>query len=66
MAQYQGHQANGSGLQNHSIGGIYPYIIGYKPFSEEYYLTHSSGVIFKYSQSYDALYNLALKLKGSK
>jgi hypothetical protein len=62
MAQYQGHQANGSGLQDHSIGGIYPYIIGYKPFSKEYYLMFSSGDILQDYLSYNDAYNAALVL----
>lgn len=59
MSNYQGHQSNGSGLQNHSIGGIYPYIIGYKPFTKEYYLMFSSGEILAYHANYNETYSHA-------
>jgi hypothetical protein len=62
MLESRGHQSNGSGLQNHSIGGIYPYIIGYKPYSKEYYLMFSSGDILQNYISYNDAYNAALVL----
>ena len=53
-----GHTPDGSGLQNHSIGGLYPHIIIYRPFTRTWEVSHRDGRSTNHS-SYDA----ALRLK---
>ena len=50
-----GHTTDGSGLQQHSIGGLYPYIIAYRPYSETYEVYHRDGITRSTGHaSYDA------------
>ena len=58
-----GHQPNGSGLQNHSIGGLYPYIIIYRPHSKTFEVSHADGITRSGNHaSYDEACSAALKL----
>jgi hypothetical protein len=52
-----GHQPNGSGLQNHSVGGVYPYILVYRPFTKDWDVSHADGAtrasgIASYDEAY--------------
>jgi hypothetical protein len=53
--QPTGHTSDGSGLQNHSVSGLYPYIIAYRPYSKTFEVSHRDGVTRSSGHaSYDA------------
>ena len=59
---YQGHHADGSGIQNHSCGPIYPYVIGYTERGGYAVLTPPGAWID--CGTYDAAYEKATTLKA--
>lgn len=53
--QPTGHTPDGSGLQNHSVSGLYPHIIVYKPHSKTFEVSHRDGITRSANHaSYDA------------
>lgn len=53
--QPTGHQPiAGSGLQQHSIGGIYPRVAVYYPFTRTWRIMEANGTYSKEYPSYDA------------
>jgi hypothetical protein len=61
-----GHQPNGSGLQNHSVGGVYPFILVYRPFTNTWDVSHADGVTRASGiASYDEAYLHAEELRAT-
>ena len=59
-----GHTTDGSGLQQHSIGGLYPYIIVHKPYDKTFEVSHRDGITRSAGHaSYDAACSHANGLK---
>ncbi|MBU3577543.1 hypothetical protein [Polynucleobacter sp. UK-Kesae-W10] len=59
---YQGHSADGSSIQNHSIGNIYPFVIqireianGHGGWNRTYELLHPSGSLTSHSTNQEAI-----------
>ena len=44
MIQPTGHTPDDSGLQNHSVSGLYPFIILYRLFTRTWEVSHQVGV----------------------
>lgn len=69
VVQPSGHHPDGSGVQKHSTGGVYPYVLCYRD-SKEAGRKYDVGVIgpgiehVVWCKSYDTAVDVALLLKG--
>lgn len=61
MSNYQGHNADGSSIQNHSCGETYPYVIGYTERGG--YAVIPPGGDWLHMGTFKAAYDLAIGFK---
>jgi hypothetical protein len=59
---YQGHLSDGSSIQKHSAGALYPYVIGFRGLALVPELIHPTGEVTQHA-SYDHACAAALELK---
>jgi hypothetical protein len=63
---YQGHLADGSSVQNHSAGPVYPYVIGFTDAAGYYVLCPNGVEIKTVTGTYEQAHFAAEALKAAK